>query len=493
METGLTKNQILSELAKSPHGKLQEYLPVGKVAATQEPEFMAHLIAWDRIKGDIRDAKVALPVIAMTNPKLDEEFRENALAHLAKLGPRELERAFRFALEIKLPGRYRVLQPFLRQYLLSTEKDRKKWDRLAIQHRATLANLYSLAHMKPQKEELNDILFKNFRPAGSVFEMVAQLKNMTAVEAAGAIIESQIPFLVAKGALGKKIQEPELVLALIKRMSPTELVTSMSMLEDLGVKTNPMLRGALDEAIEKASKSRKNVLKTTRAAEKTDDDALKQRLQGLQEKQLQSRGGIEGNWLVLGDKSGSMASCIEGARLVAATLAKMVKGKVHLIFFDNVPARVFDVTGQSYEDVKKDTRHVTADGGTSIGCGLQYAIDRKLDVDGIAIVSDGDENQTPRFHDMYPKYCAFVGKDVPVYLYRYGSIPGSADVAKTMKSAGHDLQEFKLTGTEDYYSLPDLAATMRTNRYSLIEEILTVPLLKLADALKQPQGREVAA
>src|SRR5579862_535195 len=97
-EKGLTKNQILSELSRSPHGKLEEYLPVGRIAAEKESEFLAHLIAWNQIKGQVRDSQVALPIIALTAPALDPEFVENALAHMAIQGPREFEKAYRFAL-----------------------------------------------------------------------------------------------------------------------------------------------------------------------------------------------------------------------------------------------------------------------------------------------------------------------------------------------------------------------------------------------------------
>ena len=34
-EQGLTRQRIFSELAKSPHGKLEEYLPVGRQASRE--------------------------------------------------------------------------------------------------------------------------------------------------------------------------------------------------------------------------------------------------------------------------------------------------------------------------------------------------------------------------------------------------------------------------------------------------------------------------
>jgi len=51
--------------------------------------------------------------------------------------------------------------------------------------------------------------------------------------------------------------------------------------------------------------------------------------------------GIEGNWIVLGDKSPSMSGAIDGARLVEATLAKLVKGDGdRLGHFENVMKRM---------------------------------------------------------------------------------------------------------------------------------------------------------
>ena len=132
METGLTRNTIIAQLSRSPHGKLQEYLAVGQQATKQEGEFMAHLIAWDRQHGQIRDAKVALPVVSLSVPEFPQELRENSLAHIALLGPRELLRAYRFALEIRPRGRMLQLKNLVGSYLHEKEAGgRNSWNRLA--------------------------------------------------------------------------------------------------------------------------------------------------------------------------------------------------------------------------------------------------------------------------------------------------------------------------------------------------------------------------
>jgi len=485
-EAALTKQRILSELSKSPHGSLKDYIPIGREAAKQEPEFLAHLIAWDALKGQIRDAKVALPLVALSVPSFPDELADNSYAHLAKLNPRELLKAYRFGLELRVTTRMRCLRRLVSSYLSQLESE-GHWQRVALQHRRVLKELYALTHTKPS-EQADRVLFKNDYTHASLFQDVARLKVMSTSEAAGTILERKIPFLIAMGALGVKAKEPDLVLALINRMTPTELITNTKMLERLGVKSNPALRGAFEMALTKAAGSKANVLKTSRAAEQIQDVELKAKLRGVQEKQLASM-SAEGNWLVLADKSGSMQMAIEVAKFVAATLAKLAKGQVWLVFFDIAPQSI-DVSQLTLDQIRHVTRYIQAAGGTSIGCGLKWMLEMKKEVDGIAIVSDGCENSHPTFWDVFAKYSDFVGKEVPVYLYK---LRGSDDLAFYQRFVHrHELQEFDLTqGTIDYYSLPNLIATMRTNRYSLIDEVMSTPLLKLSDVLKNVPKKEV--
>jgi hypothetical protein len=486
--TQVTRQSLISNLTRSPHGKLAEYVPIVKQGIAQESAFVSHLLAWDRTHGQIRDSKVALPVISLAFEK-DAEYLDNAFAHLALLGPRELLRAYEFAREIRPAGQMLPFRRLIGDYLGEKEQD-KGWDHLAIQHRKTLKTLYALSHAKPEKDRTHAVLF-GFKgkgtdkvslplPKGSVFEAVANLKNMSAQEAAGTILKYRVPFLIAMGALGAKAKDTDLVMSLIERMSATELVTNTKMLEKLGVKTNPALRSAFEAALAKASTSKKNTLKTTAAIDAIEDEGLKNKLRGLQDKQIATAGGPEGNWLVLADKSGSMSHAIELARHISATLAKFVKGRVYLVFFDVAPLTV-DVTGLSLDQIQKATRHITANGGTSIGVGLNRMLTEKIEIDGIAIVSDGGENTAPLFADVYKKYSAFAGKEVPVYFY---DVHGRSGWKEMINSVGIEMQTFDVAGNTDYYSVVNTVATLRANRYSLVEEILGTPLLSLKDVLK---------
>ena len=484
MEQGLTKQQVISELAKSPHGKLAEYVKVGLPAARQDPDFFAHLVAWTVANSQIRDAKVALPVIALATKPAVDPYREHSAAVLASLDPRNFLRAMTFSREVpEMRPAFKIIKKVAVRYLREREADRKYWDRSVLQYRQAMRTLYKATRMK-HDGYFNDVLFKNQYPSGSVWETIRDLSKLSARDAVLAVQKHDIPFLVALPALGEKLKNTEVALELIKSMSPTELVTNAKLFEKMDFKNNPVLRSALREAVDKAAKAprQKTTLKTSVAAAAVQDEGLKESLKGLQEKQLDALQGPDGDWLVLADMSGSMHSAIDTAKEVAGVLARTVKGKVYLVFF-NVSPLSFDVTGKTLEEIQSMTRGITANGGTSIGCGLDKLLSSKIEVGGIAIVSDGADNTSPFFVPTYTKYAAKMGIEPTVYFYHMN---GEADRLTSMcKTEGISLMTFDLTGSVDHYSIPNLVMTMRSSRYSLLDEIMASPLRRLDDVLKR--------
>jgi hypothetical protein len=549
---GLDKKTIIAELAKSPHGKLTEFLSVGRRAAQEDPDFFAHLVAWNHVKGEVRDAKVALPIIqlaeqydgqarglahlaAVQGKELAFPYIDNALAHLADLNPRSLMKALLPSFEYtevadkkdpkkkrrvytldaqgqKIPvpafatsarASTRLLRRFVTRYLRDLEVDRRNFERVALQHSRVLLDLYAHFHVS-RPGWVGTILFHGEKGKikelpGGVFAEVRGLKNLGPDEAAHVITSRKIPFIVARGALGKKAQDPAYVLALIKRMSPTELVSNMKWLESVGVKTVPELRAGLEEALGKAATSKRApaaTLKTTRAVqalvEDEPDDAtpskLVAKLNALQEKQLDKLGGIDGDWLVLADKSGSMTHAIDTARQITAIMTRMITGRVHLMFFDDDPYYV-EVTGKTLEEITAVTSRVVAGGGTNMYCGIQAAHDRGMYVDGIVFIGDG-ANHGPAVVPAYRRYCQKMDIEPTLYFYELDGEPDN--FSRECKSAGVDLVTFPLRGKKlDYHSLPNLVRTMRVGRYQLIDEVMAMPLRTLDEVLDKTVGMSV--
>jgi hypothetical protein len=567
-EQALTTQQIIGNLIKVVHKSLDLYTDDALKVVKQNPDLFAHLIAWNSIHGEIRDTKIAFPVISLRGDPGDENaYYENAIAHLLLLDPRNLTRAVHFhytkesiipvinkeieqqigrikkissqkkvnsnylkrakddltVLELRKKEIQKVIKQFIKigndiipkskvnellragveQYLRVREQNIPWWNATVVQHRASMKTLYALHHVKPS-ENVQDILFghptgkmirkedgtlkpekgSRLYPKGSVFSIIKELKNMDSKEAAGAILNYKIPFTSVVGAAPAGItKNTDLLLSLIESMSGNELITNSNMLSELGVMNNPILKAAFENAISKAKKDKRtSTLKAGTAASVVTDEKIKIKLEKLQEHRIDNLKGLEGDWLILADKSGSMKESIIKAREVAAFLGRTTKGKVYLVFFNTLPV-MYDISGKSLEEIKTITSGIMAGGGTSIGCGLQLISDKQIIVNGIVICSDGGENTHPHFFEVYKQYEKKYMISPTIYLIHF---PGEPDV---LTPSSHEFSYEKLDGKDlDYYGLPNLSNILRSSRYTFIDEIMQVPLLTINSVLQRKEA-----
>lgn len=477
----LSRPNVINSLLNIGHGDLSIYKSTGIDMINLDPNFFAHLISYNNKVGKVRDSKAALPVIGLRSG--DDEYFENAAAHLCLLDPRNLVKAIRFhkSMPPTNNGAGKYFKEAIRLYLKKREGNIKWFDKTAIQHRRSLKELYALFHIKPSARAQR-ILFKKEKPQRSIFNVVAQLKNMKPTEAAGTIINYKIPFLIAMGALKGGIKNnSDIILALLGQMSRNELMNNAKLLEKNGVFDNKILKSAFDDAVKKTAKdSRTNALKAS-VASKAVSGKAKEAMNKVQEDNLRNLSGIEGDWLILGDRSGSMESSIDLAKKVAGFLANQVKGKVYLVFFDEV-ADYFDVTGKTLDQIEFATRGIHDRGMTSIGVGLDYILSRNIFINGIVICTDGGENKSPRFVTTYHKYCDNMGIEPTVYVLK---MDGERDVlSPSLARADIQYEKYVLGEDFDYYSLPNVLSLLKTSRYTMYDEIMESELLTFKDVFK---------
>jgi hypothetical protein len=444
--TPFNRNLLLSSLMKIPHGNLAIFVNNALPAARTDPEMFAHLIAWNNKEGKVRDSKVAFPVIGIRGlDKKNGEFAENAVAHIVNLDPRDCLRAYTFSKELTKTGNIingghrRLLEYALKKYLEIRETNNKWFDRTVISHRKAVIGLYAVSHKKPSPRAQGILFDKNY-PNGSIFQIVRDLKNKSSLETAGLILKYKIPFQIAVGAAAKA-KDSDVILALIEGMTGNELINSTSMLKKFGVFNSPSLKAlkaAYDAAIERAKKDTKvNIFKASKASEVLDEKTAKKVI-SVQRSQEKNISNIEGNVLIEADASDSMGGAIEKAKMVAAVIASRIKGKVWLIFFKTEP-RSFEVSGKSYDEIAEMAKNIKASGRTSIGCPLDYILDKGEEVNCIVIVSDGCDNEPPFFHDVYPKYVSRFGFEPSVYLLH---VPGAPNILPgNCRSVGIHIEE----------------------------------------------------
>lgn len=338
--------------------------------------------------------------------------------------------------------------------------------------------------MKPGGEIFQRALFLNQPPKDSTLDIIRRLKDMEPKEALGYVLIRKIPFLIAVGALGSKLHNSDTVLALINSMSDTELTTNVKMLERLGTKTNPALRSAFRSRLEALGREVKTnsgivtpLLKATRAAEAIGDGETAAALKRAQERQIKAHGGVKGRWMIGGDKSGSMEQGIEACRFIAGHLARMAED-VKLIFYDTVP-RGLDCTGKTLEWINEQTQHVKAAGGTISAVCMEVLRQSKFEVDGVVLVTDCEDNRPDMFIASWQSYCKAMSLEPTLYVFQVGR--GRDTLLPMLEQAGILTDHFDLRGGVDYYSLPNVLATLQTKRWGLLDQIMETPLKTLEE------------
>lgn len=494
----INKNQIISQLIHIGHGDLNIYRDVGIRSALEQDELLAHFISWNRVNGKVRDSKVALPVCALRGFENDD-YMENAVANLCMLDPRELLKAVDYHQNLTAQGfpvnsgAGTILKKGVKMYL-NARQGGKLAERSLLTHKHSLKQLFKMYHVRPSKyvqhilfgdgykptHEAQKMPFRDRYPRGSVFDLVSRLKNMPPKEAAGVILTRDIPFIVAIGALGGIKDKTDIIMALLDKATGNQLINFTNSLSKMGVFENPTLSAAYDAAIERAKKDKRtSTLKSGQVKTVSKKAAVK--LKDLGDEKLAQLGGIEGDWLVLGDKSTSMRESIEIAKEISALVSQQVKGKVYLIFFNSDP-QFMDVSGKDLDEIKNRTKGVRSSGMTSIGVGIDYILQRNLIVNGIIIVSDGGENTRPLFGEAYNNYVSKFGLEPTVYHIR---VKGDPDRLLNSKVRIEKLQFGK---DIDYNSLPNLIPMLRANRYQLLDEVMEAPLLTFNDVFRRKEA-----
>jgi hypothetical protein len=484
--------EILNTLLTTPHRKLAEIWPIHQKMIEADPRFYVRLGAWYNDHGDVRDHKEMFVIALALSP--EAEHRDVGLALLRQLPPYEVGRVLDFINGRKKTRKVRVntgepplpivedvglfrnpprsLKTEITRYLREREADADWFDSTALVARKSLKRLYALLHVAPGARA-QQILFDEEPPADSRLFALKQLRQAkTPAEQAQAIIEQRIPYRVAATVVQQ--MTPTVLLALIERMTPQELINNLGSLERRGAFANADLKALIEEKlVEAKTATRVSAFKAEEAkkAARLSDD-VQRKLDDVADAQVKAKGRIKRPTALLIDKSGSMAVAIELGKRIGALVSAICESDLFVYAFDTL-AYPIDRAGDDLAAWEKALKGVNAGGGTSCGVALDMMTRKRRYVEQIIMITDEGENTAPLFVSSFKTYCEVVKTQPNVCFVR---TPGASDqLERQCRTNGIGCDAFQFTG--DYYALPNLAPLLsRPSKLELLLEIIDYPL-----------------
>jgi hypothetical protein len=267
---------------------------------------------------------------------------------------------------------------------------------------------------------------------------------------------------------------PTVLLALIERMSPQELINNLGALRRRGALDHPDLKPLVERKLQEAqSATRVSAFKAEEAIRAADlSDDVKRSLEQVADAQVKARGRINRPTALLIDKSSSMSLAIELGKRIGALVSAISAEALYVYAFDTIAYPV-EPAGSDLAAWEKALMGITAGGATSCGVGIEALRRKKQYVEQIIVVTDEEENTAPLFVEALTKYRAEVQADPNVCIIR---TPGAATLLEERcRAAGIMADAFQFTG--DYYALPNLVPLLsRPSKLELLMEIMEYPL-----------------
>lgn len=153
-------------------------------------------------------------------------------------------------------------------------------------------------------------------------------------------------------------------------------------------------------------------------------------------------------------------------------ISGICEAPLYVYAFDTLAYPV-EVKGPTLKDWEEAFKGIRADGGTSVGVGVEMLLRRRQSVEQIVVVTDEGENTAPRFVPSLQRYRQEVKADPHVVIVKCGSPSRILEDALRREDLAYDTFEFR----GDDYSLPNLVPMLtRPTRLDLLLEIMAYPL-----------------
>jgi adenylate kinase len=501
--------QIFNSFLNCPHRDTEEAKKIHEDMRQKDPLFYAKLACWYRKQPDqIRDHNEIFSAMLATDPYTDNRevglalFRGQALFMKDKIvnfiKGKKVKIREKTGKKISVSNKKKIvdevkiiekkvglgqslptaLKTEIENFLSWVESDPDRLDAAAMKNQKALKNLYFAKgkHAFAHSDRAQKIVFEKSYPEDSrlqVYKKIAEAK--TPEITAELIVKEKIPFSIAVGLIDQVT--PSILIALINSMTPQEVINNIASLQEKGAMDNEDTKNLISSKLEKAKTTNVSALKSKSAVEtgRVKNAEIVAQLDTVADIRVQKAGTIKVPTAIFVDRSGSMDRAIEVGKKAAALVSGVTTADLFVVVFDTTPMEL-KAEGKTLTAWEKAFKPVRAGGGTSIGCALHYLQSKKISVEQIVVITDGGENSTPYFSDIYEEYCKTMNVRPHVVIIKMESYDRSFEIMLSQKKIAFDVYS---PNAKDNYSLPGLVTLLsRKSKLDLVMEIMDEPLLK---------------
>lgn len=471
--------EILNALLKTPHRKIEPYVPLFHEIHERDPLFFFQLACWYFDHGSVNDLK-QLFIAYLFISRFSERFRQCAKQLMMRLPPFQVERVLWIIKGRNDPGNYvpgiatnvpRSFKTAVKEYLQEREKSEARFESAVLHARNSLKALYGSLRIKPS-EYAQRVLFEDNPPEGSrlhALKMISWTDN--AEEQALLIVENRIPYRAAVGVI-KHVSPPVLV-ALIEVMSPQEMINSLASLRRHGAFDNPDVKAMIELKLEEGKTDKRvSALKTRKAlAAAGGDDAIDTKVRSIGDERIKAAGRIKLATGLLIDKSASMEEAIELGKMIASIVAPVCESDLYVYAFDSIAYEVKS-QGKELSHWEDAFRGINAGGSTSCGIAVEMMRKAKQKVSQLVIVTDQQENYQPFLATALRHYAKEFEEMPYVIIVNVGD--HNSQLEDALRKQEIEVDAFTFAG--DYYSLPSLVPMLaKGTRTDLLLDIMVYP------------------
>ena len=406
---------------------------------------IAALYLWDR---DI-DKELAMELLKDVRPTWKTTF----FYMLKKAGPE---------LGLRHKGWGRSVRRLVKQSLLDTLTPF-----YGIKYKSKLKNLARWAHIRPNKAPLvymfgkwkNDPDLRKMLEEEEYFMDYLQVIQNPSIEN---LYNTNLPFTILKGILGKRINDPAVFTAILHTMTVWETLLSLRQIEARELMDNPDIQEKIAKklSLNQLREMKIDVVELLQAYRNTShpftrlmlENAIKSQISAMTEsltKYLDGRAVA-----VVFDTSGSMWDVMDWS-LSLSLVCSMVnpKGTKLIAFADEVATLPIPTEEKLMLNIY---RNMVPSGGTALGKGLMEALKHGPDI--IIYISDFEGNIAPWSDNVYKEYVKIFSKFPEVISIKFVTSPSTSYGEITALRTGRWLgipNEHKLV-IRNLWDLPNL-------------------------------------